>query len=190
MQQEGDVLYVPSGWYQGQVTCGQALTISATLPSAAVFPADQPWDPELAGEESYVVPFEQGMAAVKQGQHDAALPLLREAARRTKETNDVVLYNLGRVLGHIDGAAGQRPEEAVRVLHKCTEINPLNAKCWLYICVSFVQLQEMHQVRAEEIYPSLSAACSPKPSDMMIARVSSRLERFSRTSSSSKPLLF
>ena len=81
MQDEGDVLYVPAGWYQGQVTCGQALTITATLPPAPVFPADQLWNPELAGEESYVVPFEQGMAAIKQGHQDAALPLLREAAR-------------------------------------------------------------------------------------------------------------
>ena len=59
----------------------------------------------------------------------------------------MVLYNLGRVLGHIDGAAGKRPEEAVRVLRKCTEINPHNAKCWLYVCVSLVQLQEMQQAR-------------------------------------------
>ena len=55
----------------------------------------------------------------------------------------MVLYNLGRVLGHIDGTAGRRPVEAIARLQRCTELNPLNARCWLYICVSKVQAGDM-----------------------------------------------
>ena len=90
----------------GAVGCGQTLTVSATLPAAPVFDPTEPWNPEAAGEESYIVPFKEGLAAVKTGAHDAALPLLRDAAEKTKERNDVVLYYLGRVLGHIDGTNG------------------------------------------------------------------------------------
>ena len=69
----------------------------------------EPWDPEKAGSESYVVAYKEGMAAVKANMHDAALPLLYDAAEKTMEQNDVVMYNLGRVLGHIDGTNGRRP---------------------------------------------------------------------------------
>ena len=93
----------------GAVSCGQTLTISATLPSAPVFGPSEPWDPEKAGSESYVVAYKEGMAAVKANMHDAALPLLYDAAEKTMEQNDVVMYNLGRVLGHIDGTNGRRP---------------------------------------------------------------------------------
>lgn len=108
MQQEGDILYVPAGWYMGTVSCGQTLTISAKLPSAPVFDPATPWDPTLEGYESYVVPFTEGIAAVKAGAHDTALPLLRLAAEKTNERNDVVMYYLGRVLGHIDGTNGNK----------------------------------------------------------------------------------
>jgi hypothetical protein len=39
--------------------------------------------------------------------------------------------------------AGRRPVEAIEQLNKCVELNPLNVKCWLYICVSKVQSQDM-----------------------------------------------
>ena len=115
------------------------MTITATLPAAPVFPAADGGE----GEESYAVALGEALAAVKRGEHEAALPLLRGAARRTADGNDVVLYNLGRVLGHIDGTAGRRPVEAIARLQRCTELNPLNARCWLYICVSKVQAGDM-----------------------------------------------
>lgn len=137
MQHEGDVLYVPAGWYMGAVGCGQTLTISATLPPAPVFEPTTAWDPDVKGQESYVIPFVDGMAAVKAGAHDAALPLLRVAAEKTNERNDIVMYNLGRVLGHIDGTNGIRSGcPSHRVAHKETTASTLYAVCAPTACLA------------------------------------------------------
>ena len=89
----------------------------------------------------YMGELTQGMDLVAQGRHQEAAAALRKADRLSHHSNDAVLYNLGRVLGHIHGASRskERPDEAISALKQCVAVNRYNARCWLYLCVAEVQ---------------------------------------------------
>ena len=73
--------------------------------------------------------------------------------------------------------------EAIETLEKCVALNPLNAKCWLYICVSKVQSQDMRgvRVRLHALTHSLShTRSSARSSARPLARPHARARALAR----------
>jgi histone arginine demethylase JMJD6 len=137
MQQPGDILYVPTGWYHANMNCGQTVSVASVVDVDTI---DETASPK--GAEAYMKMFSTALNEFKAGKETEAIQLLQRANKLTQHSNDVILYNLGRMLGHVYGSRGDS-REAVATLQRCTELNPSNARCWLYICVAYLQANDM-----------------------------------------------
>ena len=129
--------------YRSSVACGETVAVGGERRSAKPDLGDDSPSGAGAGYFMYMSELSQGMDLVAQGRHQEAVQAMRRADRLSNHSNDAVLYNLGRVLGHIHGASRStaRPDEAIEALERCVTVNRYNARCWLYLCVAEVQVR-------------------------------------------------